>query len=168
MKFKFISVLILTIAAVTTTASAIQAQFPPNQGQFPVREQGEPDFKELNLTEEQKGKLKEVQEETHASIEGILTDEQQDNLKQAVEAGKKPPEAMQSINLSDEQKQKMEEVMESQKQKLFEILTPEQQKKLRDRMEKKHNRRNAPLGLPPEGFGGFPNGNAPIGIPPQR
>ncbi len=168
MKFKFISGLILIAAAITTTASAIQAQLPPNQGQFPVRqgfpirEQGQPDFKELNLTEEQKDKLKELQEEIQSSINEILTTEQRDSLKQAVEAGKKPLEVLQSMSLSDEQKQKIQEVMESQKQKMSEILTTEQKQQLRERMGKKHNGRNVP-----SGFGGFPNGNTPVSIPPQ-
>ncbi|KYC40430.1 hypothetical protein WA1_26850 [Scytonema hofmannii PCC 7110] len=172
MKFKFISVFILTIAAMITTASAIQAQFPPSQGQFPgrqnfpIKEQGQPDFKELNLSEEQKDKLKEVQEDTRAQIDEIFTNEQRNTLKQAIEAGKKPPEAMQSIDLSDDQKQQIQEAMESEKQKILEILTPEQQQKLRDRIEQIHNR-NSPGSLPLESFVRFPNGIALIGIPPQ-
>jgi periplasmic protein CpxP/Spy len=166
MKFKFLSGLILVAAAITTTASAIHAQLPPNPGQFPAR-QGfpvrPPDFKELNLTEEQKDRLKEVQEEIQSSINEILTTEQRDTLKQAVEAGKKPPEVLQSMSLSDEQKQKIQEVMESKKQKMSEILTTEQKQQLRERMGGKHNGRNIP-----SGFGRFPNGNTPVSIPPQR
>jgi periplasmic protein CpxP/Spy len=151
MKFKLLTVLFLTTAAITTTASAIQAQFPPSQAQFPgrqgfpVRGQGKPDFKELGLTEEQMSKLKEVQQESKAAIDEILTLEQRNTLEQAFKAGQKPPEAMESINLSDEQKQKIQEVMESQKQKISEILTPEQQQKLQERMQKKQNR-NTPFG----------------------
>ncbi|WGV25241.1 Spy/CpxP family protein refolding chaperone [Halotia branconii] len=173
MKFRFFSVLIFTTAAITTIASALHAQFPPNQGQFPEkegfpsREQGQQSFfKDLNLTQEQKDKLKEVQEENKSAIDEILTSEQRDTLRQAFAAGKKPPEAMQSLNLSDDQKQKIQEIMELQKQKISEILTPEQQEKLRDRLEEIH-KQNPPGSLPPEGFGQFPNGNVPIGIPPE-
>ncbi|NJM22169.1 MAG: P pilus assembly/Cpx signaling pathway, periplasmic inhibitor/zinc-resistance associated protein [Richelia sp. RM2_1_2] len=170
MKFKLLSVLIVTTAAITTTASVLNAQFPPSQGQFPGK-QGFPNkeqgfFKELNLTQDQKDKLKEIQEENKSALDEILTSEQRETLKEAVTAGKKPPEAMQSLDLSDEQKQQIQEVMESQKQKIAEILTPEQQEKLRDRMEKMHDGK-APGGLPPQGFGRFPSSNAPIGIPPQ-
>ncbi|MUG91648.1 hypothetical protein F7734_03765 [Scytonema sp. UIC 10036] len=156
MQFKYISVFILTTAAIITTASVILAQFPPNQRQFPgrqgfpVTEQGQPDFKELNLSDEQKDKLKEVQEDTRTQLDEILTNEQRDTLKQAIAAGQKPPQAMLSLNLSDEQKQQIQDAMESQRQKISEILTPEQQQLIRDRTEQIHNRNN------PESFGGFP------------
>ncbi|MBW4617746.1 MAG: Spy/CpxP family protein refolding chaperone [Desmonostoc vinosum HA7617-LM4] len=173
MKFRFLSVLIFTTTAMTTTASALYAQFPPSQGQFPTkqgfpsREQEQQDFfKDLNLTQEQKDKLKEVQEENKSAIDEILTSEQRDTLRQAFAAGKKPPEAMQSLNLSDDQKQEIQEVMESQKQKISEILTPEQQEKLRDRLGEMHNQ-NTQMGLPNRGFGNFPNENTPVDIPPE-
>ncbi|MEM8778437.1 MAG: Spy/CpxP family protein refolding chaperone [Cyanobacteria bacterium P01_G01_bin.49] len=138
MKFKFITVLILTTAAITTTTSAIQAQLPRRQG-FPAGEQIPLNSQDLNLTEAQKDELKAVQDEMQASINAILTDEQRNTLKQAVEAGMNDSEAIQSINWSDEQKQKLRELMVSQRQKISEILTPEQQQKLRQYFRGKHN-----------------------------
>lgn len=152
MRFKFVSLFILSMAVTLLTASIVQAQLPP-QGQFPGRqgfpdtEQEPPDFQELNLSEEQKSKLKEIREDTRAQIDDIFTNEQKNSLQQAAESGKKPPEAMRSINLSDDQKQELKEVMESEKQKISEILTAEQKEKLRDRMEHIQNK-SIPGGLP--------------------
>ncbi|KAF3888260.1 MULTISPECIES: Spy/CpxP family protein refolding chaperone [Nostocales] len=155
MKFKYISVLILATTATIISTSAIRAQFPPGQGQNPGRqgillsEQGPPDLQELNLSEEQKDKLKEVREQTRAKFDEILTTEQRNTLKQAFEAGQKPPEAMESIGLSEEQKQQIREAIDSEKQKISEILTSEQKQLIRDRIEQMHKDR-------PENPGGFP------------
>jgi periplasmic protein CpxP/Spy len=152
MKFNSVSLFILSIATTMLTASIVQAQLP-HQGQFhrrqgfPGTEQGQLNFQELNLSEEQKSKLKDIQEDTRSQIEDIFTNEQKNSLQRAVESGKKPPEAIQSINLSDDQKQELKEVMESEKQKISEILTAEQKEKLRDRVEQMQNK-SIPEGLP--------------------
>lgn len=106
-------------------------------------------FQELNLSEEQKDKLKEVREQTRAKFDEILTTEQRNTLKQAFEAGQKPPEAMESIGLSEEQKQQIREAIDSEKQKISEILTSEQKQLIRDRIEQMHKDC-------PENPGGFP------------
>jgi periplasmic protein CpxP/Spy len=90
----------------------------------------------INLTEEQKNKLKEIQQETRSQVDEILTSEQVDDFKQAMQEGKNPPDAMKSLNLSSEQKQKMRELMVSQRGKLDDILTDEQREKLREFKEK--------------------------------
>ncbi|NJR74650.1 MAG: hypothetical protein HC773_15410 [Scytonema sp. CRU_2_7] len=51
------------------------------------------------MTQEQKTKLKEVQENTRSKMEGILTQEQKEQLKVAVEQNKDQRGVLQNLNL---------------------------------------------------------------------
>jgi len=110
-------------------------------------------LKGLNLTDDQKAKVKELHKEYgpkyHAAADSVLTDEQKtaraDAIKAAKADGKKGPEvrkaAMQAVKLTDEQKAKMKEAVKPLnkeiKDKLLAILTPEQKDQLKQNCEKK-------------------------------
>jgi Spy/CpxP family protein refolding chaperone len=107
-------------------------------------------LKGLDLTDEQKAKLKELHKEFgpkfKAAADSILTDEQKkardDAVKEAKAAGKKGPEvwkaAMQAEKLTDEQKAKLHEVMtplhKQFHEKLMALLTTEQREQLKQKL----------------------------------
>jgi Spy/CpxP family protein refolding chaperone len=90
----------------------------------------------MDFTDEQKEKLQEVKGEVSDRMNKILTSEQQEYVKSAVEGGRKPQEVIQSLNLSRQQKEELEDVQKWQRSQLFSILTNEQKQKLRKMMQK--------------------------------
>jgi Spy/CpxP family protein refolding chaperone len=154
MKLKLLVPILATAASLTIAGMAAIAQAQPQLPEPPQVEMGPPPFiggeghgpgknmrgieniPGLNLTEEQKTKLKALHQTIRPEMEAILTEEQKDALKKARQEGKNPPEAMKSINITDEQKSKIEEVMKSKRQTISEILTPEQMKILEENKPK--------------------------------
>jgi periplasmic protein CpxP/Spy len=98
----------------------------------------------LNLTPEQKARLKSIREAKREEMLGILTNEQKDKLRAGVQNGQRPPQVFASLNLTDEQKEQMKEIMTSAKSEISEILTPEQLQKLEEMRSKKRGARLFP------------------------
>ncbi len=110
-------------------------------------------LKGLNLTDDQKAKVKALRKEYgpkfHAAADSVLTDEQKtaraDAIKAAKAEGKKGAEAHKAVanavKLTDDQKCKIKEAMKplnkEVKDKLMAILTQEQKYKLKKACEKK-------------------------------
>ena len=129
MKATFISALILT-TIVGGTVSSVNAQLPSERPANVQIEDGIPQIPGINFTEEQKEKLKEVNQEARSRIGEILTSQQQEDLEAAVEEGSNPEEAIKTLNLSKEQKKNLEEVQKWQREELKDILTREQKMKI--------------------------------------
>ena len=107
-------------------------------------------LKELNLTDQQKAKLKELRKEYEPKFknaaDSVLTADQKkardDAVKAAKDAGKKGEEvfkaARAAVKLTDDQKAKMKEALKSVGKELHEriqaILTPEQREQLKAKM----------------------------------
>jgi Spy/CpxP family protein refolding chaperone len=106
-------------------------------------------LKGLNLTDDQKAKVKELRKEYgpkfKAAADSVLTADQREAREDAVKAakaeGKKGPEvgkaAMEAVKLTDDQKAKMKEVMKplhkEVHEKLMAILTSEQKEQLKEK-----------------------------------
>ena len=146
MKFKILPLSILTIVAIASTALSSQAQSPKSQNNLSVQENtptikvaqrfsDSERFSDLDLTEEQKTKLQEVQKNYRSQINDILTSEQKDKLKTEMESGKKRREVISNLNLSSDQKEKMQELSKSRREEISGILTPEQKQKLRQKRQ---------------------------------
>ncbi|MBH8565751.1 hypothetical protein I8748_26870 [Nostoc sp. CENA67] len=87
---------------------------------------------DLNLTDTQKTKAKQIEEQTQAKILAVLTSEQQEKFKAATQGYHESPiRIIRSLNLSAEQKQKIHEIQRAQRQQFQAILTPEQQAKMK-------------------------------------
>jgi Spy/CpxP family protein refolding chaperone len=167
MKFKSIPLLAVTIAGVAMTLAACQAQSsltqepsgspaqtqntdrpdtpaPPGLGSNGSM-QGAPLPPGLKLTDEQKTKLKRIQENYRSKMENILTDKQKNELIAAREKGQART-AMRSLNLTDAQKQQIKDLRQSQRQEINSVLTDEQKQQLqkmrqsRQRMPKPEDR----------------------------
>jgi len=120
-------------------------------------------LKGLNLSDEQKAKVKELWKEYQPKFKeaagGVLTTEQKkardDAIKAAKDAGKKGPEVFKAVRaavkLTDEQKAKMKEAMKPLRKELHEkvmaILTPEQQGQLKAKMAAHKHHGHGPWGM---------------------
>lgn len=166
MKFKSIAVLSVTLASIAMFSTACQSpnsqakdnsvsqqnqsaetadNNSPRSGSDGYRQGGglPPNLK---LTDEQKTKLKTIQENYRSKMDNILTDEQKKELKAARDRGQ-GRKAMQSLNLTDAQKQQMKTLRQSQRQEIESILTPEQKQQLQGMGHKgqhKHKSEDAP------------------------
>ena len=160
MKFKSIPILALTIAGTAMILAACQSPTPSTQATAASQDQAQntenpdtstsPDSgskgfmrgalpQQLNLTDEQKTKLKGIQENYRSKIENLLTNEQKNELKAAQEQGT-GRKGMQSLNLTDAQKQQLKDLRQSQRQEIDNVLTAEQKQelqKMRQRWQKK-------------------------------
>lgn len=150
MKLKILSILAGAIAlTVTVTPFLVKAQSnsPSNQPgvESPKKPRGERGpWKNLNLTTEQKNRMKQIRTDTRTKIDAVLTDEQKKKLQDAkVNRGQRPqgqrpqgqrPEGgpFASLNLSEDQKTQIKQIMESSKQEMQSVLTAEQQQKLQE------------------------------------
>ncbi|MFN6180782.1 MAG: Spy/CpxP family protein refolding chaperone [Dolichospermum sp.] len=153
MKLKILSLLAGTLSlTLITTPLTVQAQDNPPLPQPDQELQARGPFKHLNLNSEQKAKMKEIHTNTRAQIDAILTPEQKNQLKTAMEKRKaerqqrqrqhqerreKKGNIFQSLNLTDKQKDQIKQIHESERQKMQAVLTPQQQaqmKKFREEM----------------------------------
>jgi Spy/CpxP family protein refolding chaperone len=162
MKLKKLSLLAGTLAlTLIATPFAVQAQNNsplPQPGQE-LQQRGP--FKHLNLTSEQKAKIKEIQTNTRAQIQAVLTTEQKNQLKTAMEKRKaerqqgqgqqgqeqrregrgKKGDIFASLNLTETQKKQIKQIKESSKQQINAVLTPQQQAQMQQRREEMSSRR---------------------------
>lgn len=102
----------------------------------------------LNLSADQKAKLKQIRESTQSRISAILTPEQRQQLetlkqqrqtqRQSGQPGagrQKGDRAMAALNLSDDQKAQISAIRQQAKQEMDAVLTPEQRQQMNDRQQ---------------------------------
>lgn len=139
--------------ALTLTATPFVAQAQPTS---PNRQPGKEfaqkgPWQKLGLTDEQKAKMQEIRRNARAEMEKVLTAEQKEQLKAAMQErrnqrsqgegrmeGKgrgKKNNAFASLNLTEAQKTRMREIKESSKQQMEAVLTPAQQEQLKQMQE---------------------------------
>ncbi|MFH7028305.1 MAG: Spy/CpxP family protein refolding chaperone [Heteroscytonema crispum UTEX LB 1556] len=133
MKLKLMSILAGAIA-LSFAATPLMVNAQPNPT-APLPGEASQPFKKiegLNLTQEQKDKMKEIRENTRAQIQGILTAEQQQQFQTAAQSGQRqrPRQVFASLNLTEQQKTQIRQIMQTSKQQMQAVLTPEQQQKV--------------------------------------
>lgn len=157
MKLKTLSLIAGTLALTfIATPFAVQAQQNSSSPQPGQEWQKEGPFKKLNLTPEQKARMKEIRSNTRAQIEAVLTPEQKNKLQAAMAERKaqrqqgqeqrregrgKKGDIFASLGLTAEQKAKMKEIRESSKQQMEAVLTPEQKAQIKQMRENMRSRR---------------------------
>lgn len=87
---------------------------------------------DLNLTADQKAKIKQIREQNQAKIVALLSSDQQTKFKTATADNHEPPyKALRELNLSPDQKKQVGEIIRTQRQQTDAILTPEQKAKIK-------------------------------------
>jgi Spy/CpxP family protein refolding chaperone len=162
MKLKTLSLIAGTLAlTLIATPFAVQAEQNNPSSPQPGKEwQKKGQFQKLNLTPEQKVKMKEIGRSTRAQIEAVLTPEQKTKLQAAMAERKAQRQAQRqqgqgerqerrgkkgdifaSLNLTETQKNQIKQIRESSKQQMQAVLTPEQQAQMKQMRENMRSRR---------------------------
>ncbi|OBQ35609.1 MAG: P pilus assembly/Cpx signaling pathway, periplasmic inhibitor/zinc-resistance associated protein [Anabaena sp. MDT14b] len=157
MKLKTLSLIAGTLAlTLIATPFAVQAEQNPSSPQPGKEWQKKGQFQKLNLTPEQKAKMKEIGRSTRAQIEAVLTPEQKTKLQAAMAERKAQHQAQRqqgqgergkkgniftSLNLTETQKNQIKQIRESSKQQRQAVLTPEQQAQMKQMRENMRSRR---------------------------
>jgi len=142
--------LALTVAPVLPAFS--QSTTTPNAPQMHKHRGG---MNKLNLTDDQKARLKQIRESSRAQIESVLTDEQKSKLqamKQQRQAMRQQGQSMRqqgqrgkgvwaSLNLTDDQKARIREIRENAKTQRNAVLTSEQRQQLEQMHQQWRQRR---------------------------
>ncbi len=130
MKLKPMLAAIISLAVLSTPV-VVKADTPTSAPGSPTSEQSPPSpFANLNLSQQQQQQISQIQSDTDSKIQQVLTSNQQDQLAQQTQAGKKRWEAFKSLNLSQQQKQQIKQLRKSAKQQMAAVLTPEQRQEL--------------------------------------
>lgn len=144
MKVKLIPLLagLITFSAVTTplivkAQDEAPAQPTPTQT-APQRHHGKKP--QLNLTDDQKQQLEQIEKDTRDQIQSVLTPDQQAQLQTLMQnrQGQRHQERsrqgrqdfLSQLNLTDEQKAKIKDIMQQQKARRDAVFTPEQQQQM--------------------------------------
>lgn len=157
MNTKLIAVLGTTATLVMSTAWVNLAQAnpisTPSEQQL-ILAQGKGN--RLNLTDAQKTQMRQIREATRAQIENVLTQEQKDKLRAAMEQRRQQRGQQQaqqqgqrgqrgqvwsSLNLTADQQAQIKRIREESRQKMQAVLTPEQQQQMQQMRQERQNRR---------------------------
>ncbi len=85
--------------------------------------------KRLNLSADQKAKMKAIRETTHTQVDGVLTAEQRTQLQAQKSQGR--GKGWKSLNLSADQKARIKTIMQASRRDREAILTPAQLEQMR-------------------------------------
>ena len=156
MKLKTLSLIAGTLAlTLIATPFAVQAEQNSSSPQPGQEWQKKGSFKKLNLTVEQKAKMKEIRSNTRTQIEAVLTTAQKTKLQAAMAEHKaqrqqgqeqrkegrgKRGDIFASLGLTAEQKAQIKKIRESSNQQIDAVLTPEQKAQIKQMRENMRSR----------------------------
>ncbi len=109
------------------------------QGQ---RQRKQDRFAALNLTQAQKDQIAQIRKESREQMKGIISQDQRDKYKAAIEAGKTRQEAKAAMNITDAQKAQMKSMKQATKAKIDATLTTEQRTQLQQMSSQWRQQRN--------------------------
>lgn len=109
------------------------------QGQ---RQRKQDRFAALNLTQAQKDQIAQIRKESREQMKGIISQDQRDKYKAAIEAGKSRQEAKAAMNITDAQKAQMKSMKQATKAKIDATLTTEQRTQLQQMSSQWRQQRN--------------------------
>ncbi len=144
MQLKLMPLLAPVIAlAVTTAPLAVKAE---TQVTAPVIVAQEPDpvkgpYERLGLTDQQKNQIGEIRQKSRSQIEAILTQEQKEKFKTAMQNRQGMRGAIKAMNLTPEQNKQIRQIMQSSREQINAVLTAEQKQQLQELRENKPSQR---------------------------
>jgi protein CpxP len=142
MKLKLMPMLVGVIAlTLAATPLAVKAQANTSGQSTVAQAQKQGRWAALNLTQEQKDQMAQIRQQTRSQIDALLTQEQRDKFKAAMESKQGRRAAMAAMNLSDAQKIQMRAIKESAKSKIDAILTQEQRQQLQQMRQSRQQQR---------------------------
>ncbi len=162
MKFKVMSALtgavLLAATAIPLNVNAVQAVPGQHLLAQATTPQGQGKLADLNLTQNQKARMRQLHQETRQKIEAVLTQEQKQqytaalqNRSRAVRDGNGDMNfssvqrsgrhnVMASLNLTQNQKNKIRDIMQSARSRMNGILTEAQRSQLQEMLRSQQSR----------------------------
>ena len=135
MQLKNLSLMAGAIALfLTTTPFAVKAETTESGQRLVAQANQQPPLR-LQLTPQQQEQLKQIDINTNNQFERVLTQQQREQIKAAVQAGQAPKEAFAAIKLTPQQKSQLEQIMQSRQKQRAAVLTEEQRKKIQQYQE---------------------------------
>ncbi len=146
MKLQKLSLIVGAIAlSLTATTVAVKAQTTSSSPLVVAQAQEHHSFAQsLGLTDDQKAKIGEIRRNTHEQMKNILTPDQQNQLKTAMQNHQGRRVTWKSLNLTDDQKNQLKQLKQSEKTQIDEVLTPEQQQKLQQMHQNRRSQHQQP------------------------
>ncbi len=143
MKLKFMSVLAGAITAlsfasvliVAGTPLAAKAQPTQTSPASPGQVQNQSPMAGVQLTQQQKDQLDQIRSNTSAQIQKILTPEQQNRYKVALQAGQGRQTAVAAMKLTDAQKTQLRQVVESARSQASAVFTSQQRQQIQQNLQ---------------------------------
>ena len=135
-------VLALTVAAAPLAVKADNQSNQPSSGQA----QNKPRFAGVELTQQQKDQMEQIRRDTRAQIEQILTPQQREQFKTAMQNRQGGRAAFAAMNLSPEQQTQMRTIMQSSKSRAEAVLTVEQRQQIQKYRQERRQQRNSSEG----------------------
>lgn len=89
-------------------------------------------FEQLGLSDPQKSQIKEIRSSTREQIKQIITPDQEQAFKTAIQNHQGFKAARQAMNLTDDQKSELKQIRQSSRDQIKAVLTPDQQTKLQE------------------------------------
>lgn len=144
MKIKLMPLLagLITISAVTTPLLVKAQDEAPTQPPQAAHQHHQGKRGQINLSDTQKQQLRQIEKETHDQIQGVLTSDQQAQLKTLMQQNRqnhqgnrqgnhqKHQDIMAQLNLSDAQKAQITAIRQAQKARMDNVFTPEQKQQM--------------------------------------
>jgi len=135
MKIKTLSLIVGALAlALTTTPFAAKAnttlQTPLRVAQTQTHHGRGKFWASLGLSDSQKAQIKQIRASTRAQRQQIITNEQEQAFKTAIQNHQGFKAARQAMNLTDRQKSDLKQLKESERDQIKAVLTPDQQTQL--------------------------------------
>ena len=136
MKLKLKSMLAGAIA-LTVAAAPLAVKAQPNQPNQPARgqAQNQPRIAGVEITQKQQQQLAEIRRDTRAQVEKLLTPQQRQQFKAAIDGPRQGQSPFAGMNLSEDQQTKLQAIVQSAQYRAEAILTPEQRQQIQQRFQ---------------------------------
>ena len=121
--------------AVVAAPLAVKAEPKQSNQSAQSQVQNQPKPVGVKLTEQQKGQMNEIRRDTRARIEKLLTPQQQEQFKAALQSPQGGQAAFAAMKLSPEQQTQLQGILQSAQARAEAILTPEQRQQLQQNFQ---------------------------------
>lgn len=143
MKFRFTPILAGLLALTVTAAPQYVAQAQSNQPNQSSPQQGQRPGPNVQLTEQQKARLAEIQRNTRTQIERILTPQQREQMKAAMQNRQNRKDGFAAMNLSSQQKTQLQTIIRSARSQSEAVLTPQQRQQIQQYIQQRRQQRSS-------------------------
>lgn len=125
--------------ALTVAAAPLAVKAQPSQPNQPVPKpaQNQSQIAGVELTQQQQTQLAQIRSDARTAIEKLLTPQQLEKFKTAMQSPQDRQAAIAAMNLSEDQKTQLQTIVQSAQTRAEAILTPEQRKQIQQNIQQR-------------------------------